>query len=64
MIRVNMGVENQQLKYILSIQYLVKFKKDNIEVQALLDSVNKVNAINLAYVAKLRLYICFNNIKA
>lgn len=54
-----MEVEDQQLEYVLSIQYPVKFKKSYIKVQALLNSNSKVNIITPAYTAKLRVVVHF-----
>lgn len=52
-----MRVENQQLERVLYIQYLIKFKKEQIEVQALINFGSKVNAIIQAYTAVLGLLI-------
>ena len=57
MIGVNIRVEDQQLECISSIQYLMKFKKDYTEVQALVNSSTKINAMTLAYTAKLELHV-------
>ena len=59
----SMGVENQQLECVLSIQYPVQFKS-HIIVQALLDTGSKVKAMTLAYAARLELRICFTNVGA
>lgn len=45
------------LEYILCIYYLIQFKKDQIKVQALLDSSSKVNVIPSAYTTKLGLKV-------
>lgn len=52
------------LKQILYIYYLVRFKKDQTKVQALLDSSNKVNVMSLAYAANLNLKIRLINVRA
>lgn len=52
------------LKNILYIYHLVFFKKNQAKVQTLLDSSNQVNNIILAYISKLKLKICFTNVKA
>ena len=64
MIKVSIGVKDQQLERVSSIQYLVKFKKDHTEVQALLDSGSKVNAMTPAYTAELGLRIRPTNVRA
>ena len=61
---VSIGVEDQYLKCVPSIQYLVKFKKYHTEVQALLDSNSEINAIIQAYTAKLGLYVYLTDIGA
>ena len=61
---ISMGVEDQQLECIPSIQYLVKFKKSLTKFQALLDSGSKINVITTAYTAKLELRVCFNDVRA
>ena len=48
--------ENSQkvtLKRVSCIQYLIQFRKDKDNIQALLDSGSKVNAMNPAYAKKL-----------
>lgn len=44
---------SEGLQHLLCIRYLVKFQKD--EVQAVIDSDSKVNAMTPAYAAKLGL---------
>lgn len=61
---VSIRVENQQLEYVLSILYLVKFKKDKIEIRALIDFSSEVNAITSAYAALQRLRACSIDIGA
>lgn len=61
---VSMEVENQELEYILSIWYLVKFKKDYIEIKTLIDSGSKINAMTLAYIAIFGLCVYFTNVRA
>lgn len=51
------------LKYMLCIYYLIWFKKDQAKVQSLLDSYNEVNAMILAYAAKLELKVQPTNIE-
>lgn len=49
---------NPPLKHISShINYLVKFKKDQTKVQALIDSDNKINIMTPTYMAKLGLKV-------
>lgn len=50
------------LKHILCIHHLVRFKKDQIKVQALLNSDSKVNVMSLAYAAKLGLKVQPTNV--
>lgn len=50
------------LKCIPYIHHPLQFKKDQIEIQALLDSGIKVNTMTLAYVAKLGLKVRLTNI--
>lgn len=56
------GKENNVLKKVLCIQYLVWFKKN--EIQALIDWGSEVNAMTLVFASKLSLEICSINIKA
>lgn len=53
-IEVSIGVKDQQLERVPTIQYPVKFK-GHTEVQALIDSSNKVIAMTPAYMAILGL---------
>lgn len=46
------------------IQYSIKFKKDDIKIQALIDSNNEVNAIIPTYAAIPELHVCLTNIRA
>lgn len=57
-IKTGIQIKNQQLKCILCIWYLVKFKKGFIEVQILIHCGNEVNAMTSAYtsILKLRIY--------
>lgn len=58
-IGVNIRIENQQLKYIPSIQYPIKFKKGRLtKIQILLDFDSKVNTMTPAYMAILALHVC------
>ena len=56
--------DDKQLECMPYIQYPVKFKKDCIEIQALLDSGSEVNTMTPAYAAKLGLRICLNDVGA
>ena len=51
------------LGWVFCIYYPVWFKKFEIQVQALIDFENKVNAMTLRYVLKLSLKVCLNNVK-
>lgn len=42
---------------MIYIDYIVRFKKDQAKVQALIDSNSKINAMIPAYMAKLELKI-------
>lgn len=48
---------NPPFKCIFCIHYLVWFKKDQAKVQTLIDSSNEINAMTLAYIARLGLKI-------
>lgn len=52
------------LKRIPCIYYLLCFRKDQTKIQALIDFASEVNAISLAYAAKLGLKIRPTNIRA
>lgn len=52
------------LEKVSCIHYPLCFRKDTIEVKVLLDSGNEINAITLAYAAKIGLKICFTNLEA
>lgn len=52
------------LKHTLCIHHLFHFKKDQIKVQALLNSGNKFNVIAPAYATSLDLKIRSTNVKA
>lgn len=58
MIEVNMVVEDQQFECFLSIQYPLMFKKGHIEVQVLINSDSKVNAMTSIYTTVLWLRVC------
>ena len=45
------------LERILFIYYLLRFRKDNADIKALIDSGNEVNAMTLAYAPKLGLKV-------
>lgn len=57
-------IENKQLKFVLCIQYPIKFKKGYIEVQAWIDFGSEVNIIIPAYAAAPELYVCPTNVRA
>lgn len=63
-IKISMKIKDQQLKRVLFMQYLVKFKKSKTEIQDLIDSGSEINIISLVYTAILRLYIYSINIGA
>lgn len=50
------------LKYILCIYHQFRFKKDQANIQVLLDCVCKINFITLAFAAKLGTKIRFTNV--
>lgn len=52
------------LKCIPYIHYLVWFKKDQVEVQVLINSDNKINAMTTAYAAKLGFRVRLTDIGA
>lgn len=58
-----MRIDDQHFKHILYIQYPVKFKKAYTEVQALINSRNKVNLMIPAYTVVFGLCVCFTNIE-
>lgn len=58
MTEVSMGVKDPQLERVFSIQYSLKFKKCGTKVQALIESGNEINTMNLAYSAVLGLHVC------
>ena len=64
MTEASIGVEDQQLECVPSIQYPVMFKKGQTAVQALLASGSKINVITSAYAAVLRLCVCFIDVEA
>ena len=51
------GLRAEALERVPYIHYLVQFKKDMVEVSALIDSESEVNVIVLAYAKKLGLRI-------
>ena len=61
---VSIKIKDQQLKYVSSIQYPIKFKKGHTKIQALLDSGSEVDAITSVYATKLRLRIYSTNVRA
>lgn len=52
------------LKYILYINYVIYFKKDQIKILMLLNFASKINIICLAYTVKLSVKVLFINVKA
>lgn len=52
------------IKCVLCIYHLVKFKKNQVKIEALLDSDSKINAMTLAYTARLGLKIQPTDIEA
>lgn len=58
------GMNSLPFKRISCIHYLFCFKKDQVKVQALPNSGNKVNAMAAIYVASLGLKIRFINVRA
>lgn len=52
------------LEHISYIQYLVGFRKDKVDLQALLNLDSKINTINPAYAKKLRLQVRPTNVEA
>ena len=52
------------LDWMLCIHYPIWFKKSKVQVQALIDSGSKVNAMTLGYASKLGLKICLTNVGA
>lgn len=48
---------NLPLKRMLCIYYIIYFKKNQIEIQALNNSQNEVNVMTLVYVSKLGLKV-------
>ena len=51
------GLRNEALERVFYIYYLVQFKKNMAEVQALIDSESEVNAIAPVYAKKLGLRV-------
>ena len=58
------SMEDTSLARVPCIHYLVRFRKDSSQIQALLDSRSKVNAINPAYASRLDLRVHHINIRA
>lgn len=62
-----MSVTNGSEKILICIPYiyyLVQFRLDKDNIQALINLGSKVNAMNFAYTKKLGLYIRQNDVKA
>ena len=57
------GAKKETLKRVFYIHYLVQFKKNTAEVQALIDSKSEVNEIVPTHVKKLGFQIRKNDIK-
>ena len=51
------------LDWVFCICYLIWFKKSKVQVQALINSGSKINAIFLGYTLKLGLKVCPTNIR-
>ena len=51
------------LNWVPYIYYLIWFKKSEVQVQALIDSGNELNAMTLRYALKLGLKICLTNVR-
>lgn len=49
---------------MLYVHYLVHFKKNQAEIQALINSRSKVNVMTLAYISKLGLKVWSTNMRA
>ena len=52
------------LNQVSCIYYLIWFKKNKIQVQALINFNSKINAIISGYASKLGLKVCFTNVEA
>lgn len=52
------------LKQVLYIYYLMQFKNNQVKIQALINSGNKINAITKFYTAKLSFKVQLTNISA
>lgn len=46
------------------IYYTIQFIKNQVKIQALIDSRNEVNAMTPIYASKLDLKVCFTNVGA
>lgn len=58
------GASKEALVRVFYIYYLVQFRKDKDNIQALIDLYSKINIINLAYAKKLGLYVRQTDVKA
>ena len=52
------------LDWVPCICYPIRFKKNEVQVQALLNSDSEVNAITLEYASKLGLKVCPTDVRA
>lgn len=60
--RVSIKNSSRQLNWVLYIHYSNWFK--NNKIRSLINSRSEINAIAIAFVAKLDLKVCFTNIRA
>lgn len=61
---VYIGIKDQQLERVLSIKYLIKFKKSHTKIKALIDSIGEINTMTLAYATIQKLRNWLTNIEA
>lgn len=64
MTEISIKDKNQQLKCFSFIWYQVKFKKDYIKVQNLINFDKKINAMTSAYAVVLGLRVYFTKVEA
>ena len=58
------SIREKTLECILYIHYLVYFKKDKTQIQALIDLGSEVNAIHLSFAKQLGLHIRLTDVRA
>ena len=58
------GAREKALEHVLCIHYLVQFKKDKTQVQALIDSESEVNAMHPSFTKQLSLSIQLTDVGA